>query len=122
MASYMIMRSQKTGRWLVKEKRYLTTVAKAETREEACKMLHELKEADRVKAKAKKESKEQTKVKAEGLVVGKLGKTKQGKTYLLEGNCGLEERSRHCYTLTIDGDCIFTSGTLEAAARYIENN
>lgn len=34
-------------------------------------------------------------------------------------NCGLEERSRFCYTLYIDGECIFTSGTIKKVIERI---
>lgn len=38
------------------------------------------------------------------------GLTKSGKRFSIEGNSGWTDRSRHCYSLRIDGKGIFTSG------------
>ncbi len=38
------------------------------------------------------------------------GKTPSGKGFWIEGNRGFTDRSWHCFTLYIDGVCIFTSG------------
>lgn len=52
----------------------------------------------------------------------KWGMTPNGKKWVLEMNNGLEERSRYCGTLWIDGEMIFTSGRIEKAFEYILNN
>lgn len=38
------------------------------------------------------------------------GETPKGERFYIEGNHGFTERSRHCFTLTISGETIFTSG------------
>lgn len=38
------------------------------------------------------------------------GKTAKGESFYIYGNNGLTTRSLHCYTLTIEGETIFTSG------------
>lgn len=51
------------------------------------------------------------------------GHTTNGLHYTIEGNCGLTERSRHCYSMIIEGkQTVFTSGTLETVAEYILKN
>ena len=119
MAKYVVMKSRKSGRWLVVEKKYGYVAAKADTREDAVKRMAELKEEDKAKAESKKAHKNDTEKKVEKLVIGKLAEAPDGRMYHLDRNCGLTERSRYCYTLTVDGECIFTSGTVEAAAEYI---
>lgn len=52
----------------------------------------------------------------------KSGVTPNGKKWVLEMNNGMEERSRYCGTLWIDGEAIFTSGRIEKAMEYILNN
>ena len=53
----------------------------------------------------------------------KKGITPNGKTWILDMNCGWTERSRHCGTLYIEGEgTIFTSGTIAKAFEYIFNN
>ena len=50
----------------------------------------------------------------------KEGTTPNGKKWVLEMNSGWTERSRHCGTLTIEGEgTIFTSGTIAKAFEYI---
>ena len=50
----------------------------------------------------------------------KEGTTPNGKRWVLEMNSGWTERSRHCGTLTIEGEgTIFTSGTIAKAFEYI---
>lgn len=49
------------------------------------------------------------------------GKTPSGKGFNIEGNCGMTERSRHCYTLYIDGETVFTSGEFWRAYGVIKN-
>ena len=47
---------------------------------------------------------------------GFYGKTPQGKKFIIDRNhYGYTRRSLHCYTLTIDGETIFTSGLFETA-------
>lgn len=47
------------------------------------------------------------------------GNTPKGKRFYIHGNWGWTDRSRHCVTLIIDGDCIFTSGEFWRAYAYI---
>ena len=48
------------------------------------------------------------------------GTAKNGKDFNLTINNGYTERSLHCYSLTMDGETIFTSGTFETAYRYLK--
>ena len=50
------------------------------------------------------------------------GLTPNGKKFLIFGNNGFTERSRHCFTLYIDGETIFTSGEFWRAYGIIRNN
>lgn len=51
------------------------------------------------------------------------GFTTNGLRYSIFWNNGITERSRHCYSMTIEGrGTVFTSGTLETVAEYILNN
>jgi hypothetical protein len=50
------------------------------------------------------------------------GITPGGKRFLIYGNNGFTERSRHCFTLYIDGETIFTSGEFWRAYGIIRNN
>lgn len=52
----------------------------------------------------------------------KVGVTPNGKKWTLDMNGGWTTRSRHCGTLRIDGECIYTSGTLAKAFEYILEN
>ena len=47
------------------------------------------------------------------------GTAANGKRFYLDRNNGWTERSRHCYTLTIGGVAIFTSGEFNTAYRYL---
>ena len=47
------------------------------------------------------------------------GTAANGKRFRMEGNNGWTVRSRHCYTLTIDGYTVFTSGEFVTAYRYL---
>ena len=47
------------------------------------------------------------------------GWTKGGKRFFIDGNCGYTVRSRHCYSLRIDGVTLFTSGEFFTAYRYL---
>ncbi len=49
------------------------------------------------------------------------GLTPQGKKFWIEGNNGFTRRSLHCFTLTIDGETIFTSGAFWIAYAEIRN-
>ena len=49
------------------------------------------------------------------------GKTPNGKHFSIFGNNGFAERSRHCFTLYIDGNMIFTSGEFYRAYRAVKN-
>lgn len=131
MTAYTIIKS-KSGSWKIKEKRYFTTIATVSgTYEEARAKLAEIQEADKKALEEKKHKKAEIKKTASEYEIEftkngnawKQGYTKSGKQFILDGNCGMTERSRKCYTLTIEGiGCIFTSGTLEAAVEYIMNN
>lgn len=46
---------------------------------------------------------------------GMYGTTKSGKRFALNGNSGCTERSRHCYTLYINKELVFTSGDFTTA-------
>lgn len=50
------------------------------------------------------------------------GYTPGGKRFWVYGNCGMTERSRHCYTLMIDGNVVFTSGEFWRAYGIIKNS
>ena len=50
------------------------------------------------------------------------GKTPSGKNFVIYGNNGTTERSLHCFTLTIDGETIFTSGEFYRAYKMVKNN
>ena len=51
------------------------------------------------------------------------GVTAKGKNFVWQGNNGLEERSRYCGSLWIEGiGTVFTSGTLVKVYEYILNN
>lgn len=53
----------------------------------------------------------------------KDGYTTNGLHYSIFWNRGITERSRHCYSMVIEGrGTVFTSGTLETVAEYILNN
>lgn len=129
--TYTIIRG-KNGDWKIKEKRYFTTVAKVVgTYSDAQEKLKEIISEDKRKAEEKEQKKAEIKKTASEYQIEftkngnawKQGYTKSGKVFVLDGNCGLTERSRKCFTLTIEGlGCIFTSGTLEAAVEYIINN
>ena len=49
------------------------------------------------------------------------GITPQGKRFYIDSNCGWTMRSRHCFTLYIDGNVIFTSGYFWRAYIEIKN-
>lgn len=129
--TYTIIKS-KDGQWKIKEKRYFTTIATVEgPYADAQAKLKEIIAGDKRKAEEQKQKKEQIKKIASEYEIEftkngnawKEGYTKGGKKFVLDGNCGLTERSRKCFTLTIEGKgCIFTSGTIEAAVEYIMNN
>lgn len=50
------------------------------------------------------------------------GTTPSGKKFSVYGNCGYTLRSRHCFTLRIDGETIFTSGEFWRAYGVIKNS
>lgn len=52
----------------------------------------------------------------------KRGITPNGKKVVWYGNNGMTERSRYCGTLVIDGETIFTSGTVAKVFEYLLNN
>lgn len=62
-----------------------------------------------MKAAFEKEQKEWAK---DGIILESRysGLTPQGKRFYIAGNCGITERSFHCFQLTVDGQTIFTSG------------
>ena len=47
------------------------------------------------------------------------GTAANGKRFHLDGNSGWTTRSRHCYTLTMNGVTVFTSGEFLTAYRYL---
>ena len=72
-------------------------------------------------AEFEKEQKEWAKdgIKLEGRY---YGESPTGKRFFIEGNHGFTERSRHCFTLTIGGQTIFTSGEFWRCYATIKNN
>jgi len=62
----------------------------------------------------------------DGVVIDKAdyfrvsGTTKSGKSFVLDLNSGYTERSNHCYSLWINGETVFTSGTFETGYRIIK--
>lgn len=50
------------------------------------------------------------------------GETPNGKRFAIYGNCGFTERSRHCFTLRIGGETIFTSGEFWRCYGTIKKN
>lgn len=56
----------------------------------------------------------------EVLGCGITGKTADGKNFGIWNNNGWTVRSRHCYSLVIAGEMIFTSGEFYTAYRYIK--
>lgn len=61
----------------------------------------------------------------DGIIIDKAsasfisGNTKKGKRFAMYINSGWTERSRHSYTLRIDGTTYFTSGLFETGYRYL---
>lgn len=51
-----------------------------------------------------------------------FGTTKRGKQFYFVYNTGMDYRSRVCGSLSIDGETVFTSGTVAKMAEYIVNN
>lgn len=52
-----------------------------------------------------------------------IGYTTNGKCYSIDHNkYGFTDRTDHCFTMRIDGETVFTSGTIETVAAYILNN
>ena len=56
------------------------------------------------------------------LVSRYTGETPSGKWFQIEGNNGFTNRSRHCFTLYIDGKTIFTSGEFWRAYGVIKRS
>ena len=50
------------------------------------------------------------------------GKTPNGKYFGIHGNNGFTDRSRHCFSLYIGGEMIFTSGEFYRAYRTVKNS
>lgn len=50
------------------------------------------------------------------------GNTKSGKRFAMYINSGYSTRSRHCYTLRIEGNTYFTSGEFSTGYKYLMNN
>ena len=79
MKSYMIMK-RNNGGYKIVEKKYLTTIAKAETYEEAQEKLKEIKSQDKAHAESKKEAKAKTETEVKTFpLIGELN----GKKYNL---------------------------------------
>ena len=128
MRSYVTMKL-KSGKWAVVEKRYMVVIAKADTREEIIEKLKAIKEADKKEATERKAHKEEVKKLSNEFMenlkdgIPYRGMTKEGKRYAMYRNHGLEERSRHCFSLDIEGmGTVFTSGKIEKVVEYILNN
>lgn len=62
---------------------------------------------------------------ADGIIIDRVcgryftGTAANGKRFFLDGNSGWTNRSRKCYTLTINGNTVFTSGEFLTAYRYL---
>lgn len=50
------------------------------------------------------------------------GRTPKGRYFSIDGNNGFTDRSRHCFTLTIDGKMIFSSGEFYRAYSVVKNS
>lgn len=50
------------------------------------------------------------------------GRTPKGRYFSIDGNNGFTNRSRHCFTLTIDGKMIFSSGEFYRAYSVVKNS
>ena len=48
------------------------------------------------------------------------GTTKNGKPFTMDKNNGHTKRSRYCFTLTVNGATVFTSGEFSTGYRYIK--
>ena len=51
-----------------------------------------------------------------------MGITPNGRKFWIERNHGWTERSLHCFTLSIDGDTVFTSGEFWRAYSVVKNS
>lgn len=60
----------------------------------------------------------------DGITLGRRyhGITPNGKRFSIEGNNGWTNRSRHCFTLYLDGQVVFTSGEFWRAYGVVKNN
>ena len=86
----------------------------AEMSKEAARLASEEEHNDMIKAMAEDMAKRG---------ISKVGYTTNGLHYNIYWNNGFTDRSRHCYTMNIEGrGTVFTSGTLETVAEYIINN
>lgn len=130
MKSYIVLRLS-SGKWAIMEKRTTAILLKFDSRQEAIDELKRVKENDKKALEEKKALKKEIqdeirksvpKFVFEGSSAILRSHTKSGKKVTLIGNNGLELRSRKCYTLYIDSNCIFTSGTIQAAMEYMLKN
>lgn len=100
----------------------------AKTEQEVEKYHKELETMEDLKAKEKLQKlefeQEQKEWKKDGITLeGRYyGTTPNGKRFYISGNNGYTKRSLHCFTLTIDGQTIFTSGEFWRAYGVIKNS
>lgn len=84
--------------------------------------------AKEAEKEAKRAAKQEVKKRADGIVIEAsytthfYGKTPAGKVFHAEANSGLTTRARHCWRLKIDGETIFTSGTLTTVLETVAAN
>lgn len=84
--------------------------------------------AKEAEKEAKRAAKQEAKKQADGIVIEEstncyiYGKTPTGKKFWANANNGLTTRARHCWCLKIDGETLFTSGTLTTVLETIAAN
>lgn len=84
--------------------------------------------AKEAEKEAKRAAKQEAQKRADGIVIEEstncyiYGKTPAGKGFWANANNGLTTRSRHCWCLKIEGETLFTSGTLTTVLETIAAN
>lgn len=104
------------------ERRFEKAEAEVEKhREEVAKMENLKKKEELQKMEFEAEQKEWAK---DGITLERRysGITPNGKHFYIERNHGWTKRSRHCFSLWIDGEMIFTSGEFWRAYAVVKNN
>lgn len=84
--------------------------------------------AKEAEKEAKRAAKQEAQKRADGIVIEEstncyiYGKTPTGKGFWANANNGLTTRARHCWCLKIEGETLFTSGTLTTVLETIAAN